>query len=150
MAKKKDGRASWFKLFLHHKSVIEAVPDDAAGKAFKAALRYFDTGEEVELDSLAQVVFAALKPSIDDAFSDFQAASKKNRQNIKKRWDNRGIPSDTTGNNSIPSDTKNTEVEVDNRSTSTLDYLLSTAPGLKAGEQMMYIPEIELEGDNHD
>lgn len=111
MGKNKTGRPSWFKLFLHHKSLIEAVPDEVAGKAIKAALRYFDTGEVAELDSLAGAVFAALKPDVDSAFADFQATSEKNRQNIQKRWANRGIPSDTSGYHSLPTDTKNTEVE---------------------------------------
>ena len=113
MGKNKTGRPSWFKLFLHHKSLIEAVPDEVAGRALKAALRYFDTGEVVELDSLAGAVFAALKPHIDEAFADFQATSEKNRQNIQKRWAIRGIPSDTTGNHSLPNDTKNTEAEAE-------------------------------------
>ena len=109
----KTGRPSWFKLFLHHKSLIDAVPDEVAGRALKAALQYFDTGEVVELDSLAGAVFAALKPHIDEAFADFQATSEKNRKNIRKRWQNRCIPSDTTGNHSLPNDTKNTEEEAD-------------------------------------
>lgn len=113
MGKNKMGRPSWFKLFLHHKSLIDAVPDEVAGRALKAALRYFDTGEVVELDSLAGAVFAALKPHIDEAFADFQATSEKNRQNIQKRWANRGVPSDTTGNHSLPNDTKNTEAEAE-------------------------------------
>lgn len=111
MGKNKTGRPSWFKLFLHHKSLIEAVPDEVAGKAIKAALRYFDTEEVAELDSLAGAVFAALKPDVDSAFADFQATSEKNRQNIQKRWANRGIPSDTSGYHSLPSGTKNTEEE---------------------------------------
>lgn len=113
MGKNKMGRPSWFKLFLHHKSLIDAVPDEVAGSALKAALRYFDTGEVVELDSLSRAVFAALKPHIDEAFADFQATSEKNTQNIQKRWANRGIPSDTTGNHSLPNDTKNTEAEAE-------------------------------------
>lgn len=114
MGKNKTGRPSWFKLFLHHKSLVEAVPDEVAGKALKAALRYFDTGEMAELDSLAVAVFAALKPNIDEAFEAFETTSEKNRKNIQKRWSNRGIPNDTTcttGYHSIPNDTKNTEEE---------------------------------------
>lgn len=113
MGRNKIGRPSWFKLFLHHKSLIDAVPDEVVGRALKAALRYFDTGEVVKLDSLAGALFAALKPHIDEAFADFQATSEKNRQNIQKRWANRGIPSDTTGNHSLPNDTKNTEAEAE-------------------------------------
>jgi len=115
MGKSKIGRPSWFKLFLHHKALIDAVSDEVAGRALKAALHYFDTGEVAELDSLTGAVFAALKPHIDEAFEDFQATSEKNRQNIKKRWANSGIPTVTTGtsgNHLIPSDTE-AEVEAE-------------------------------------
>ena len=113
MGKNKIGRPVWFKLFLHHKALIDAVPDEVAGKALKAALRYFDTGEAAELDSLAGAVFAALKPHIDEAFEDFQETSEKNRRNAKVRWENRCMPSDAAGNNSLPNDAKNAEGEVE-------------------------------------
>ena len=76
MGRNKIGRPVWFKLFLHHKSLIDAVPDEVAGKALKAALRYFDTGEAAELDSLAGAVYAALKPDIDKAFEDCRRCVK--------------------------------------------------------------------------
>lgn len=86
MGKNKIGRPSWFKLFLHHKSLIDAVPDEVAGSALKAALRYFDTGEVVELDSLAGAVFATLKPHIDEAFEDFCRSVDTGRAGGQKRW----------------------------------------------------------------
>lgn len=119
MVKKKDGRPSWFKMFLHQKALIDSVSDETAGKALKAAFRYFDNEEIAELDPLAFAVFSAIKPYIDESFADFQATSEKNKENIKKRWANRGIPNDTTcttGNHSIPNipnDTKNTEAEAE-------------------------------------
>ena len=86
MGRKKAGRPSWFKLFLHHKSLIDAVPDEVAGRALKAVLRYFDTGEVVELDSLAGAVFAALKPHVDEAFEDFRRSVDTGRAGGQKRW----------------------------------------------------------------
>lgn len=94
MGKNKMGRPSWFKLFLHHKSLIEAVPDEVAGKAIKAALRYFDTGEVAELDSLAGAVFAALKPHIDEAFDDFRRSVDTGRAGGQKRWSKEGAKGD--------------------------------------------------------
>lgn len=110
---KSSSRAAWFKMFLHNKSLIDAVSDEAAGRALKAALHYFDTGELVELDALSKAVFAALKPYIDEAFADFQATSEKNRQNVRKRWANQGLSNDTNGYHSLPNDTKNTEAEAE-------------------------------------
>ena len=94
MGKNKMGRPSWFKLFLHHKSLIDAVPDEVAGRAIKAALRYFDTGEVVELDSLAGAVFAALKPHIDEAFDDFRRSVDTGRAGGQKRWSKEGAKGD--------------------------------------------------------
>lgn len=94
MGKNKMGRPSWFKLFLYHKSLIEAVPDEVAGKAIKAALRYFDTGEVAELDSLAGAVFAALKPHIDEAFDDFRRSVDTGRAGGQKRWSKEGAKGD--------------------------------------------------------
>ena len=94
MGKNKMGRPSWFKLFLHHKSLIDAVPDEVAGRALKAALRYFDTGEVVELDSLAGAVFAALKPHIDEAFEDFRRSVDTGRAGGQKRWSKEGAKGD--------------------------------------------------------
>lgn len=61
---KSEKRPSWFKLFLHQKPLIDSVPDDIVGKALKAALRYFDTREESELEPLSMAVFCTIKPYI--------------------------------------------------------------------------------------
>ena len=49
---KKSKRPSWFKLCLHHKSLFDALPDAVAGRAIKAALHYFATGETLQLAEL--------------------------------------------------------------------------------------------------
>lgn len=64
-------RPSWFKLWLHHRPLIDAVPDDVAGRAIKAALNYFATGEVVQLGQLEMAVFASIKSDIDDAHADY-------------------------------------------------------------------------------
>ncbi len=86
MGKKKTGRPSWFKLFLHQKSLIDAVTDETAGRALKAALNYFESGEIMELDPLSGAVFAAMKPYIDEAFRDFQRSVDTGRTGSQKRW----------------------------------------------------------------
>lgn len=95
MPKRKQGRPSWFKLFLHHKSLIDAVPDEVAGRALKAALQYFDTGEAPELDSLTGAVFAAVKPHIDEAFEDFRRSVDTGRAGGQKRWGKEGAKGDS-------------------------------------------------------
>lgn len=84
---KKQRRPSWFKMFLHQKALLDAMPDEIVGKALKAVFQYFDTGEVKELDPMAFAVFAAIKPYVDESYEDFERASEKNRANIMKRWD---------------------------------------------------------------
>ena len=68
---KKSKRPSWFKLWLHHKSMLDALPDDVVGKGIKAALNYFSTGEVGQLGQLEMVVFASIKADIDEANADY-------------------------------------------------------------------------------
>ena len=63
-----------------------AVPDDAAGKALKAAFQYFDDGKEPELDPLSMAVYAAIKPYIDEAFGDYERSSRAGKAGNAKRW----------------------------------------------------------------
>lgn len=74
MPKKRAGRATWFKLALYHKALIDAVPDDVAGKALKAAMTYFQDRTQVELDPLAMAVYSMLKASADEAFAGYDKA----------------------------------------------------------------------------
>ena len=48
------------------------VPDPVAGRALKAALHYFDTGQVPALDQLELVVFSAVRADIDEANSEYQ------------------------------------------------------------------------------
>ena len=68
---KGEKRPSWFKLWLHHRPLFDAVPDEVAGRVVKAALNYFATGEVVQLGQLESVVFASIKADIDDAHADY-------------------------------------------------------------------------------
>ena len=64
----REKRPAWFKMFLHLGPLIHAVSDEAAGKALKAAFRYFSDGQQPELDPLSMAVYAAIMPYIDEAF----------------------------------------------------------------------------------
>ena len=84
MAKAKS--ATWFKMFLHQKALIDSVPDDVAGKALKACFAYFDDGEIMELDNLTFAVFAAIKPYIDESLTDYQARVDDGKRGSNMRW----------------------------------------------------------------
>lgn len=80
----KEDSATWFKMFLRNKAVFDAVPDEAAGQAIKAALTYAETGEVPPLEPLANVVFCAVRPSIDDSLREFEVIRERNRENGRK------------------------------------------------------------------
>lgn len=82
----KEKRPTWFKMFLNQKYIFDSVPDETLGKALKAALEYFDTGEIIELSPLERTVFASIKHCIDESYKDFERTREQNRQNALKRW----------------------------------------------------------------
>lgn len=113
------GRPSWFKVFLHQKAAIDEMPDEIVGRAFKAAMHYFETGEIPEIELVARGIFAPMRESVNEAFADFERTSDKNRENVRKRWDKKKVPPDTigttgtSGNELLQGDTKYTEADAD-------------------------------------
>lgn len=104
----KTGRATWFRLYLDQKAFIDGSDDAVVGQALKAALHYFSTGEVRTLDGAAHALFCSFRESVDETIADFEAKSKRNAENVKKRWGKK-LPSDTTrisGNDSLPNDTE--------------------------------------------
>lgn len=75
---------TWYKMFVRLESVFEAAPDEAAGRALKASFVYARTGEVPELDPVTGILFASIRPSIDDSAGTFENISKRNRENGKK------------------------------------------------------------------
>lgn len=119
---KKQNRPSWFKVFLNQKAFLDATSDEAVGRAFKAAMQYFATGELPRVDPAAAPAFAGFKEHIDECFTDFQEASEKNRRNVANRWGgsttnaNETIPADTSGiprNPKVRPNTTDTEAEAE-------------------------------------
>lgn len=80
---KRENRPAWFKMFLSHKTMIDSVSDETAGKALKALFQYFDTGEILELDPLSKLIFDSMRPYVDESFSDFE---EKRKKMIFARW----------------------------------------------------------------
>lgn len=76
---------SWFKFWLHHKPLIEAVPDDVAGRAIKASLRYFESGEVSQLAPLEAAVFASLRADIDEATTTYLRDIENGRKGGRPR-----------------------------------------------------------------
>lgn len=86
---RKEKRATWFKCFLSSKATIDAIPDGNVGKGLKAAFAYFEDKTIPELDPLSNVVFCAMRPYIDEAFSDYEASALAGKYGAQKRWGDR-------------------------------------------------------------
>jgi len=76
----------WFKLWTNHLPVFEAAPDDALGRAIRAALVYCQTDQLPELDPMANLIFAVLRKDIDEALAQFQEAVESCKRGATTRW----------------------------------------------------------------
>ena len=97
----KERHPAWFKMFWHQRALIDSLPDAKVGQALKAAYQYFEDGTVPKMTPLAFTLFSSIKPYVDESFADFEAISKKNRENIKRRWAKRGDTTDTSGIQSL-------------------------------------------------
>lgn len=77
---------AWFKMFARNRALFDAVSDETAGQAIKAALKYLDTGEYDNLDAGGSVLFAAMKRDIDECTEEYRITCETNRDNAIKRW----------------------------------------------------------------
>lgn len=109
-------------LFTNIKEPIQALTDEQAGQLFKAILDY-QTGVEVNLEGLLNVVFLQIKQQIDYNNEQYEASKKRRSEAGKKgmesRWhkDNNVITSNNNDNNVksvITSDNKNNLYVYDN------------------------------------
>ena len=62
----------WFKMWAHHKPLFDVIEDAAVGRAVKAALHYFATGEIQPLGQLEMAIFVSLQQNIDEATAKYQ------------------------------------------------------------------------------
>ena len=76
----------WFKLWTNHLPVFEAAPDDALGRAIRAALVYCQTDQLPELDPMANLIFVTIQQDIDTAQNNSQAAVENGKKGASKRW----------------------------------------------------------------
>ena len=144
VGKKKTGHASWFKVFLNHQAIFDAVPEECVGRAIKAALKYLETGESPSgLDDKSSIVFAALKPSADASIKSYEKASEAGKKGNETRWKPHEVSGgDTTRYGAIPGDrvVSGGIEKIEDRRNNTG---ASAAPALGGGEQQWADPKFE-------
>ena len=91
----KEKKAAWFRMCLHQRSLMEAVPDETLGRAMKAVMLYFDEGETKDLQPLENAVFQALKPWVDMATEDYKQSIENGKKAAKKKAEATLSPPDT-------------------------------------------------------
>lgn len=136
----KTGHATWFRIYLGQKAFIDGSDDAVVGQALKAALHYFSTGEVQTLNGAAHALFCSFRESVDETLADFEAKSKRNAENVKKRW-GKNLPDDTTrttGNDLLPSDTEEEQEGDERKRRESGEDALAPASKNYSGDQRMY------------
>lgn len=120
MAKKKQDRAVWFRMYRNLRNMVEAVPDESVGAALKAVFVYFDTGALPDnLDTLGYALFLSMKPAVDESNEDYRMAVERGRKAVRKRWiqgDTACIQEDTTCIHLDTEEEKETDKEIEKES----------------------------------
>jgi len=83
MAKNKEGRPEWFKIWRRNRAVImaECLTREGRGKILENAFRYFDGESLLDMEPVEQIAWAVIKQSIDESFSDYEARVVTNTEN---------------------------------------------------------------------
>ena len=117
---KKSGRPFWFKIDMSIKPLLDAVPDENAGRAIKAALEYFETRQSVfpnDDDPLTLAPFIAMKTAVDDAYSEYEQRIENGKKGGRPRQEsntNHCLPTQTNTNHVVTNTNhKVTEEEVE-------------------------------------
>jgi hypothetical protein len=95
-----------FILYTEQKAVIDKLTDEQAGRLIKAIYAH-ETGEEMELDSILDLVITPFLTSLERNTEKYQKRVETNKKNIAKRW-NEDDTKNTNGKNGIQNDTNDT------------------------------------------
>lgn len=89
---RKNPGPSWFKLWVHHRPLFEAVTDDVAGRVLKNALCYLAEDRIPPMGQLETVVFSAIQADIDEARSDYMLKVENGKRGGRPRKDEHEKP----------------------------------------------------------
>jgi len=81
----KEKRPAWFKIYLHQKALLDAMPDEVVGRAMKAAMDYFESGCIPKLAPLETAVFATFQPFIQEAKEEYMVNVENGKRGAEKK-----------------------------------------------------------------
>ena len=76
----KQNRPVWFRIYLHQLPLICSASDETLGRALKAAMCYFDTGELPVLPEAAQVLFSGFRAGADESWKDYRLSVENGKK----------------------------------------------------------------------
>ena len=74
-------RLPYIKVFCDLADTLDEMPDNEAGRLFKALLKYGQSGEEIELRGAERYVFRMLKTQINRDCESYESICERNRKN---------------------------------------------------------------------
>ena len=117
-------------LHQRYKKTIEKLSPERVKALILAMFDYAESGEHEELDEVTDIAFTSIQEQMEYDDLQYQEKCKKNRENIRKRWNKR----DTTVYDRIPTDTKHTNTNTNTNTKSNKD--IPPTP-LKRGEDIL-------------
>lgn len=122
MPRAKSTGPQWFKLPISVLSTFLILPDEAVGKGLKAAMNQFSTGEPPgDMEILAQVVYTALLPYMEEASRNYEKAVERGLRGMASRWgkdragDSTAIDKDSTSILNMPDEEAEVEAEAEKK-----------------------------------
>lgn len=94
-----------FLLSMEHKPIFDMLSNEEAGILIKAIYEYEDTGQVSSLEHSLRLAFIPIQSKLDKNRKAYEDKCRKNKENIKKRWEKYGR---------IPPNTNNTDNDYDN------------------------------------
>ena len=109
-----------FVLYINKKYLLEALTDEQAGILFKHIYnyvndKYSDADEDAIDDAVVKMAWLSFKADLKEDLAKWKSICERNQKNIQKRWEKTDTKN-TSGKNGIqkiPSDTKNTDIDID-------------------------------------
>ena len=132
MPRKRPQRPTWFKIQITDRPIVDMLSNEAVGEAVRAAVCYFDTGEDGDTSQLAKPLYVLLKAHVDDAWSDYKRAVEDGKK-ANQGKDAEGVGRVTHGYPRIPTDTHGTRIEEEENTSSSMKDSTTASPGFNSG-----------------
>ncbi len=88
----REKKIPWFRVYIQTSGTLEGISDEALGRAFKLALRYFDSAgtdtsvvQEAAADTETRIAFLTIKRGIDDSIREYRERQEDGRRGAEEK-----------------------------------------------------------------